>query len=175
LDFEAIVNSYKNKVYNTCLGFIKNEQDAEDLAQEVFIEVYKNIDGFRGDAEIGTWIYRIAVNKSIEALRKSKTQKRRGQMASIEQQDITDTNTFSHPGIKLENKERAKVLFKAIELLPENQRVAFTLQKVEGLTVVEISKVMKKSSSSIASLLIRAKENLRKGLQIYYESNEFKS
>lgn len=169
-NFKTIVSTYKNKVFNTCLGFVKNKEDAEDLAQEVFIEVYQKMDSFLGNSEIGTWLYRIAVNKSLESIRKKKRLKRSGEMEGIETNEAV---SFEHPGIALENKERAAVLFKAIDLLPDGQKVAFTLQKLEGLTVSEIGKVMKKSNSSVESLLFRAKENLKKELKSYYEKNEY--
>lgn len=78
---------------------------------------------------------------------------------------------MNHPGIDLENREKANVLFKAIDMLPENQKVAFTLCKIEDLSYSEISEIMKTSVASVESLLHRAKENLRKHLYIYYKNN----
>ena len=75
---------------------------------------------------------------------------------------------FEHPGVVLENKERAKILFKHINQLPDNQKVAFTLCNIEGLNYQEISEVMQLSSSSVESLLFRAKTNLRKTLKEFY-------
>ena len=75
---------------------------------------------------------------------------------------------FHHPGVSLDNKERAAVLFKAVEKLPENQRIAFTLNKLEGLNYQEISEVMNATVSSVESLLHRAKNNLKKHLEDYY-------
>ena len=75
---------------------------------------------------------------------------------------------FEHPGVVLVNKERASTLFKAIDLLPDNQKVAFTLCNIEGLSYQEITEVMQVSLSSIESLLFRAKTNLRKSLKDYY-------
>ena len=77
---------------------------------------------------------------------------------------------FNHPGVSLDNKENAKVLFSAIAALPENQRIAFTLNKVEGLSYQEVSDVMKTTVSSVESLMHRAKNNLRKTLEAYYKN-----
>ena len=170
IDFDQLVSEYKNKVYNTCLGFVKNQEDAEDLAQEVFIEVYKKLDAFRGDSKIGTWLYRLAVNKSLEQIRREGRKKRSTKKESFESASTLASGSFYHPGVQLENKERAAILFGAMDMLPENQKVAFTLQKVEGLSVDEISQVMEKNEGAIESLLSRAKENLRKKLKDYYES-----
>ena len=79
---------------------------------------------------------------------------------------------FVHPGVTLERKEQAQTLFKAINNLPENQKVAFTLSKIEGLNYSEISEVMQISTPSVESLLFRAKQNLQKLLRDFYE-NEF--
>jgi RNA polymerase sigma-70 factor (family 1) len=173
LDFRHLVSKYKSRVYNTCLGFVKRQEDAEDLAQEVFVEVYQKWDQFRKESHISTWLYRIAVNKSLEFIRSSQRLKRKGNMV-----EITDTlnehslTEFEHPGVSLENKERANILIHAIDQLPENQRTAFILSKMEGLSYDEIGKVMDKSHSSVESLLHRAKEQLRKLLTNYYVTSE---
>ncbi len=166
-DFSTLVTLYKDKVFNTCLGFVKNSEDAKDLAQEVFVEIYRKGTSFRGESHLSTWIYRIAVNKSLEYIRKNSRQKRNGSREAMN--PVFETTEFNHPGVKLENQERSRLLFAAIESLPTDQKVAFTLQKVEGLTVAEISKVMAKTTSSVESLLHRAKENLRTKLKTYYD------
>jgi len=171
--FRYLVDQYQDKVYNTCISFVKNPDDADDLTQEVFIEVYNSIHKFRLESKLSTWIYRIAVNKSLEHLRKMKRKKRsgflfwRGNEDSESKQEIPD---FNHPGVMTENKEGAKILFQAIDKLPDNQRIAFTLHKLEDLSYDQIAEVMKKSLSSVESLMHRAKLNLRKELFIYYKS-----
>ena len=77
---------------------------------------------------------------------------------------------FNHPGVMLDKKEDAATLFKVINRLPENQRVAFTLHKLEGLSYQEVSDIMKTTLSSVESLMHRAKTNLRKGLEEHYKS-----
>jgi RNA polymerase sigma-70 factor (ECF subfamily) len=84
----------------------------------------------------------------------------------------TEASHFHHPGVQLENKERATILFSAIDKLPENQKTAFILAKLEDLSYSEISEVMNISNSSVESLLFRAKQNLQKLLGAYYQKNE---
>ncbi len=149
---------------------MKNQEEAEDMSQEVFIHVYQNIDKFKGESLISTWIYRIAVNKCLEEMRKKRRQKRAAYLEDIADPVIQNRiPDFYHPGIALENQQRAAILFKAIEQLPEQQQVAFTLAKVEFLSYEEISEVMEKSISSIESLIHRAKQNLQRILKVYYE------
>lgn len=173
--FSRLLDDYQGKVFNTCLSFVPNREDAEDIAQEVFMEVYASIDKFREDAKLSTWIYRISVNKSLEFIRKQKTKKRFGFMQSITGNELPLDKTsyfteFNHPGIQLENKEKSEILFAAINKLPEAQRVVFTLHRIDGLSYKEISEVTEKSISSIESLLFRAKRNLKKILTKYYKN-----
>jgi RNA polymerase sigma-70 factor (ECF subfamily) len=69
-DFKSMVESHQEKVRNTCFRFVNNREDADDVAQEVFIQVYKSLAHFRQEAQISTWIYRIAINKSLDFIRK---------------------------------------------------------------------------------------------------------
>ncbi|MEO9871096.1 RNA polymerase sigma factor [Ekhidna sp.] len=170
-DFREIVFENQDRVYNTCLGFMKNAEEAQDMAQEVFIHVYQNIAKFKGESKLSTWIYRISTNKCLEEIRKKSRQKRAGQLSDISDEVIQNKAAdFFHPGVALEDQERATILFEAIEKLPDPQKVAFTLSKIEQLSYEEISKVMEKSISSIESLLFRAKKNLQKLLTHYYET-----
>ncbi|MEM9648520.1 MAG: RNA polymerase sigma factor [Bacteroidota bacterium] len=173
--FSRLLDDYQGKVFNTCLSFVPNREDAEDIAQEVFMEVYASIHKFREDAKLSTWIYRISVNKSLEFIRKRKTKKRFGFMQSITGSEMPLDKTsyfteFNHPGIQLENKEKSEMLFAAINKLPEAQKVVFTLHRIDGLSYREISEVTEKSISSIESLLFRAKRNLQKILTKYYKN-----
>lgn len=174
--FRFLVEKYQDKVFNTCLGFLRNVEEAEDLTQEVFIEVYESIVSFRGDAKVSTFLYRIAVNKSLDYLRKKKRKKRFSFVLSIfgleEQLNSPSNIVAEHPGILLENKERTHLLFSKMDELPERQRVAFSLHKIDGLSYQEIAEVMELSISAIESLLFRAKQNLQTKLKNYYESEK---
>ena len=170
--FKNLVNAYSDRVYNTALGFLRNPEDAEDVAQEVFIEVFNSIGKFKGDSKLATWIYRITINKSLDFLKKRKSKKRFAFVTSIFSKEgaAEDIPDFEHPGVLMENKERAKVLFSAISKLPDSQKTAFTLNKIEDLTYKEISDIMDTSVSSVESLIYRAKENLKKLLNNFYQN-----
>ena len=170
--FEQLAALYKNRLYNTVLGFLQNEVEVEDAVQEVFIKAFQNIKNFKGDASIGTWLYRIAITHSLDVLRKKKRQKRGGFLAGLFYKEA-DWNTpdFYHPGVATEQKEASAVLFKAINQLPEAQQTAFVLQKIETLNQTQIADVMKISVSAVESLLQRAKTTLRKLLEDYYQTH----
>lgn len=172
--FHALLDTYSTMVYNLALNILHNEKDAEDIAQEVFTSVFLTIHQFKGDAKLSTWIYRIGVNKCQELIRSRSRKKRFGFLTTL---DKAETGTqlsanFNHPGIALENKERSALLFAALDRLPENQRIAFTLHKMDGIPYEEIAGIMSTSLSSIESLIFRARQNLKKILSDYYEENE---
>lgn len=171
--FRAIVDSWKDMVYNTSLGIVQNAEDAEDVTQEVFVQVYESVNQFKGDSKFSTWLYRIAVTKSLDHLRKKKRKKRFAFVQSLfghNEEEVNHQPDFQHPGVTMENKENAAVLFKAIEKLPDNQKTAFTLHKLEGLSYQEIAEIMETTVSSVESLMHRAKGNLKKYLTDYYQN-----
>jgi RNA polymerase sigma factor (sigma-70 family) len=174
--FKTLVETHQKRVFNTVLAIIQNFEEAEDVSQEVFMEVYQSVYKFRGDSKISTWLYRIATTKALEEIRKKKTAKRFAFFTSLfgdSSEVVYDSTDFIHPGVVLEQKENAKILFKAINQLPDNQKVAYTLSNIEGLNYHEITEIMEVSLSSVESLLFRAKANLKKSLGDYYK-NHFK-
>ncbi|WP_350284792.1 RNA polymerase sigma factor [uncultured Croceitalea sp.] len=175
--YGRLLDEYQQKVFSTCISFVPNKEDAEDIAQDVFVEVFNSISKFKGNSKLSTWIYRISVNKSLEFIRKRNTKKRFGFMQSLLGNDIPIDRSsyfteFNHPGIQLENKEKNEILFAAINELPEAQRIVYTLNKIDDLSHREISEITKKSISSIESLLFRAKKNLQRLLHDYYKKDK---
>lgn len=170
---ESLFSIYKDRVYNTALGYLQNIQDAEELTQDVFIEIFNSASKFKGDSALTTWIYRITVNKSLDKIKYQKRRKRFAVITSIFSPDSAglaiDTPDFIHPGIEIELKESSQILFKALNNLPENQKTAFILSKIELLSQKEISEIMKTTVSSVESLIFRAKQNLKNTLSKKYD------
>lgn len=163
--FKELVIQFQDKVFNTALGLLQHQTEAEDIAQEVFIQVYRSIQNFKGDSLLSTWIYRITITKSLDHLRSKKRKKRFGFLSSLfgdDNKPVYEAKDFNHPGVLQERKEDAAILFKLIDQLPENQRIAFILNKVEELSYREIAAVLDTTESAVDSLLQRAKQNLRK-------------
>ena len=171
--FRMFVEKYQLSVFKICNGFIHNKEDSEDILQEVFIDVYESIHKFREEAKLSTWLYRIAVNKSLNYLRKNRTMKNLKSMESLFTSDknrlnyIEDNNM--RPDENVEQRERARILYKAVNSLSTNQRIAFVLNKYEDLAYKEISEIMNTSLSAVESLIHRAKTNLQKKLFGYYK------
>ncbi len=172
-----LVEKHGNLVFNTALGLLQHRSDAEDMAQEVFAYAFQSLGKFRGEAKISTWLYRITVSKSLDFLKAKKRVKRFGFLQSIFEGTgaklAIDKPHFQHPGVLMENQERAQILFWAIEKLPDKQKTAFVLHKLEDLPYADIAEVMALSLASVESLLFRAKQNLRQYLGSWYEQNRF--
>lgn len=174
--FRQFYELFKDRVYNTCLSHLQNVSDAEEVTQDVFLEVHKNACNYKSAAAASTWVYRITVNKCIDRIRHSKRQKRFAFITSIFSKEtgelMHDMPHFNHPGILAENKESAARLFSSIRQLPENQHTAFILKQIEGLSQREIAKIMDMTEKAVESLLQRAKGNLRKALADLYKETK---
>jgi RNA polymerase sigma-70 factor (ECF subfamily) len=167
--FRSLVDRYQTLVINTCYSLLGNRQDAEDVAQEVFLQVYRSAGEFRQEAKLSTWLYRIAVNRSLNFIRDNKWSRRLRSFSALlgdEADQVANqcAPDSSRPDIAMEERERYRTLQKAISSLPQRQRVAFVLHKHEGLPYEEIAKVMGCTLSSVESLIHRAKLSLQKEL-----------
>ncbi len=175
--YSKLLEDFQHKVFGTCLSFVPNREDAEDIAQEVFVEVFNSINKFKQESKLSTWIYRITTNKCLEFIRKKNAKKRFAFLQSLSGAgyNLDKASYFTeinHPGLVLEQKETSEVLFLAINKLPEAQRVVFTLNKIDDKSYKEISEITNKSIGSIESLLFRAKKNLQKTLENFYKNQE---
>ncbi len=166
--FEVVVNTFKDKVINVCFSYVNNLADAEDIAQEVFIELYKSISNFKKQSSLSTWIYRIASNKSIDFLRNKKRIKRgSGKIDYLEDQNNNfdwRTNYYSTDDL-LVHQQRKELLHQAIEKLATRQKEAFVLTQIEGVDQKTAAEILETSIKSIESLVNRAKKKLRKILE----------
>lgn len=171
--FKTIADTWQDMVYNTAIGILQNAEDAEDVTQGTFIQVFESVSTFKGESKFSTWLYRITVSKAMDHIRKKKRKKRFAFIQSLygkEDKPVIDPPDFFHPGVSMENKENAAVLFKAMKQLPPNQNTAFVLNKVEGLSYLEIADILKITDSAVDALLHRAKANLKRILKDYYNT-----
>ena len=164
--FEKLYHEYKILVFNVALNYLQNVEDAEEITQDVFVKVYNSLDNFNQKSSYKTWIYRITINQCLDYIKQKNSQKRFfifGKKSQNEQEYLNTAN-FVHPGILMENKEEAAILFEVINTLTENQKTAFLLSKLDGLSNLEISEIMQLSISSVESLVFRAKATLQEKL-----------
>lgn len=171
-DFENLYNQYKILVYNIALNYLQNIEDAEEITQDVFVQLHQSIGKFQNNSTLKTWIYRITINKCLDFIKHKNSKKRFfifGTKSNSEF-ELHKVSNFEHPGILMENKEDAEVLFGVINELSENQKTAFVLSKLDGLSNPEIAAIMELSISSVESLVFRAKSTLKEKLSIKFEN-----
>lgn len=176
VQFEQIYNQYKVLVYNLALTYLLSIEDAEEVTQDVFIKVHQSLTRFKGDAALKTWIYRITVNQSLDFIKRKNSKKRFfifGKKSNSEY-EYNNLPNFEHPGVVLENKEKSKILFATINTLSENQKTAFILSKIDGLSNPEVAAVMEVSVGAVESLLVRAKKALQQKLGEKFEEYRMK-
>lgn len=168
VSLKVLYDIFGTTVYNVALSYLQNENDAEEITQDVFIEVFSSSSKFKSNSSVKTWIYKIAVNKSIDRLRFLSRKKRFALFTNLfnnesenPQNEISD---FTHPGTEIEDKEKSNILFKAINRLNERQKTSFILTYIEDLTIKETGEIMNISPKAVESLLQRAKTSLRKEL-----------
>lgn len=172
--FKKLVDEWQAMVYNTAISIVQNADDADDITQEVFIQVYQSVSSFKGDSKFSTWLYRITISKALDHEKRKKRKKRFGFMQSLfgsQGEEHMHPVEFNHPGVQLENKEKAGELFNALNKIPDKQRIAFTLHKLEGQSYQEVAEIMNTTLYAVESLLGRAKINLKKELNTYYQNN----
>ncbi len=162
LAFDTLVSAHRNKVINTCYRFLLNREEAEDISQEVFIEVFQSIKSFRGEANISSWIYRIAVTKSLDEIKKRKRKKRITSIGKILHLDGLANWIVggSMPDKQLIEEETNKEVMNVLDKLPDNQRIAFVLSKIDGYNNTEIAEIMATTLIAVESLVSRAKKKV---------------
>lgn len=168
MTFEFIYLKFKDQVYNLALHYVQHTEEAQEITQDVFVALYQSLDAFRQESQPYTWIYRITINKSLDHIKAKKRKKRFAFLTNLFQEDsnllLHDRSTFDHPGVLLEQKEALEQIFHHINNLPDNQRTALILARIENKPHAEIGDIMHLSAKAVESLVQRAKVNLQKKL-----------
>ncbi len=175
-NFENIYNQHKVLVYNLAINYLQNKEDAQEITQDVFVQLHQSLSQFKNQSSIKTWIYRITINKSLDLIKNKKSQKRFFIFGKRSENEFeyNSLTTFEHPGILIENKEKSKILFDIINQLPEKQKTAFLLSKLDELSNPEVSEIMQLSISAVESLIFRAKTTLREKISKNFEEHSKK-
>jgi RNA polymerase sigma-70 factor (ECF subfamily) len=168
--FRELIRRYQRYVLNLVYRTIGDTNDAEDIAQEVFIKVYKSIRGFKGESKFSTWISKITVNLCMDKLREK---------AKNKEEDIEEEvwNTFAqpvnfNPEVMAERHELQETIKKAIESLPEELRVAFVLRELEDFSYDEIGEMLNIPIGTVESRIYRARMKLRSYLKDLWSVEE---
>ena len=155
--FEEIYRAHSGRLYSLALRMVGNPADAEDLLQEIFLAAHRKLDGYRGDAALGTWLYRLATNQCLDYLRS------RANKASQVTDAIDDEIGLSDAGSKsIAERTVARMdLERALAQLPEGARAAFVLHDVQGLEHREVAEVLGVAEGTSKSQVHKARLRLR--------------
>lgn len=157
--YELFINKYQNMVYTLALRIVKNNHDAEEIAQDTFLKAYQNLSSYQSKSKFSTWIYRICVNLAISKTRGKKIFSNAIPTNEIENIEIEkEANALA----QLEKKEQESIIKSIIDKLPEEAGVLLTLYYYEDLSVDEISKVLNLSVSNVKVKLFRARNRFKK-------------
>nr|WP_262905708.1 sigma-70 family RNA polymerase sigma factor [Hymenobacter siberiensis] len=168
--FRTLVVRYQNRIYRTIFSLLRNEEEAEDVAQEVFVEVYQTIGQFRGEASLSTWLYRLATSRALKNRRKVQAKKRFAYFTSLlggNNDVLHEPPDHAHPLALLEGQQQLQLLLAHIARLPDQQQVAFTLRHEQELSYEQIAAVLGTTVAAVESLLFRARQTLRKHVQAH--------
>jgi RNA polymerase sigma-70 factor, ECF subfamily len=172
--FRLLVEKHQSMVFRTCMGFVHDRDEAEDLAQDIFLQAFQSLKGFKGKASFSTWIYRIAVNASLNRVRKNSGSPVFHRIDSFlhftkEKEVLPPVFDAENPESILIRNENSKWVQNALDSLPENQRTAIVLSKYDDLSQKEIAEIMKTTEGAVEALIQRAKANLRIRLASSYK------
>lgn len=173
--FGILVDRYKDLVFSLALKMVKNWEEAEEVAQDTFIKVFKSLSQFKGDSKFSTWIYKVTYNTSLDRLKK---QKREQQVVSIDEFNTNQIKSIDNALNKMENEEREKAIQDCIQLLPADDAFLLTLFYFEEHSLEEIAKVIGLTANNVKVKLFRCrkkltsilKEKLEPELIEFYES-----
>jgi len=154
--FDEIVERHQRSVYKVCLRITGNHEDASDLAQETFVRAWKGLASFKGQAALSTWLYRIAVNVSI-----NRVSAKRPESALVDPDRFVDTSAEA-PGAGLMRQERAQAVRRAIAALPDKQRATLILRTYHELSHQEIADILGSSVGAVKANFFHALANLKK-------------
>lgn len=169
--FDDFVIRYSTNVYALLIRLTEDEEEARDLTQETFLRALKAIKNFRGDADLKTWLYRIAVNESRNRFRWWKRRNRNLTISLDAEKDFSEkplseriSDDSENPEMETLRREREQALKKALHELPTNFREVIVLRDIEGLTYEEVAVALETNVGTIKSRIARGREELRKKL-----------
>ena len=175
--YEEIISLYEKKVFSTIYYMVKNENEIEDIAQEVFIKIYKNLNNFKEESSLYTWIYRITINVCIDEIKKRK------KVVYLDEEIENDDGEMKMqvedgaktPSDIVEEKDIQERLVACIKKLPEDQRIMIVLRDIKGFTYMEIAEMLKMNLGTVKSRINRSRAALKEILDedgTFLEYNE---
>jgi RNA polymerase sigma-70 factor (ECF subfamily) len=169
--FQILVERYQHRALRLAYRYVRNQDDAQDIAQDAFVRVFRSIKDFRNESQFYTWFYRILVNLALDHIRQNKNQRTEFQDGILlRSQSAVDAQTKkTNPREDLWSKQRREAIVSAIDALPPEQRTTVILREIDGLSYEEIAQVTKVPIGTVMSRLFYARRKLQEKLKEYVE------
>jgi RNA polymerase sigma-70 factor (ECF subfamily) len=164
--YTQLVNRYKDLVYTLAIRMIRNREEAEEVAQDTFIKVFKSLDKFKGDSKFSTWIYKVTYNTCLDRIKKNR--KHLNDVA-IDEFIFNKLDTIDNALDNMINEEKRVLIKRCINKLPEDSSALLTLFYFEDLSLVEISKIINSEANTVKVKLFRARKKLAVILEQYLQ------
>jgi RNA polymerase sigma-70 factor, ECF subfamily len=167
--FRAIVEVNQGFVYAVAFRFVNDEQEAEDITQEVFVRLWKNLHTYKPEVKLTTWLYKIVTNRCLDFLKSRHGQQRKNKVDVAAQHDLTNHST---PEKEFQQEELSRIIYAAADELTPKQKAVFILRDLEGLTPEEVSEALSMSAGNVKSNLFHARQKMTEKLKIYYQTTD---
>lgn len=166
--YRGLVERYQTRVFHLVFGMVRNREDARDLTQEAFVKAYRNLHAFRDESRFYTWLYRIAMNVTIDFVRRRAKAPVAGadEDVAVREPDgaVAEIHHAESPRRAYERKELHDAILAAVEQLPEDQRQVVLLREIEGLSYKEIAEIVGVPEGTVMSRLFYARKKLQAAL-----------
>lgn len=164
--YAQLVNRYKDLVYTLAIRMLKHREEAEEVAQDTFIKVFKSLDRFKGDSKFSTWIYRVAYNTCLDTIKKNK---KHLSNVAIDEFTFNKLDTIDNALDNIIKEEKSTLIRNCIDKLPEDSSALLTLFYFEELSLEEISKIINIEDNTVKVKLFRARKKLAVILEQYFQ------
>lgn len=164
--YAQLVDRYKDLVYTLALRMLKHKEEAEEVAQDTFIKVFKSLDNFKGDSKFSTWIYKVAYNTCLDTIKKNK---KHHNNVAIDEYTFNKLDTIDNALDNIIKEEKSVLIKNCINKLPEDSSALLTLFYFEELSLDEISKIINIEANTVKVKLFRARKKLAVILEQYLQ------
>jgi RNA polymerase sigma-70 factor (ECF subfamily) len=167
--FRAIVEANQGFVYAVAFRFVNDSQDAEDITQEVFVRLWKNLHTYKQEVKLTTWLYKIVTNRCLDFLKSRHGRQRKNKVDIDRSHFIQD---YSTPEKEFQQQELSRIIHAAADELTPKQKAVFILRDLEGLSQEEVSETLSMSTGNVKSNLFYARQKMTEKLKAFYQTTD---
>ncbi len=167
--FRAIVEANQGFVYAVAFRFVNDQQEAEDITQEVFVRLWKNLKSYRHEVKLSTWLYKIVTNRCLDFLKSRHGRQRKNKVDISTTHFVQDSST---PEKEFQQQELTRIIHAAADELTPKQKAVFILRDLEGLTSEEVSEALSMSAGNVKSNLFYARQKMTEKLKAMYQTTD---